>query len=297
MTGTVDAATDISEFLATRRARISPEQAGLPSYGQRRVAGLRREEVAALAGVSADYYRRLERGQVTGVSEQVLEALASALRLDDAERTHLFDLVRATSPVARKRARPASRRIRPVVQRLLDQIQAPAVVATTHGDLLAGNTFGRALYAPVFNSREQPASFARFTFLDPAAADFYPDWPELASELVATLRSRAGRNPYDRALQDLIGELATRSDAFRTRWASHDVRFHRTGRKRLHHPIVGELDLSYETLTLDADDGLGMSLYTAEPGSPSQQALNMLASWTATSEPLERRPVGEIREH
>ena len=156
---------------------------------------------------------------------------------------------------------------------------------------------GRALYAPVFDSREQPASFARFTFLDPAAADFYPDWPQLASELVATLRAQAGKNPYDRALQDLIGELSTRSAEFRTRWAAHDVRFHRPGRKRLHHPIVGDLDLSYETLTLDADDGLGMSLYTAEPGSPSQQALDMLASWMATSEPLERCPLGEVRKH
>lgn len=293
----MNSAADIAEFLATRRAKLTPEQVGLPSYGQRRVAGLRREEVAALAGVSADYYRRLERGQVTGVSEQVLEALARALQLDDAERTHLFDLIRATSPVARRRARPAGRRIRPIVQRLLDQIQAPAVVATTHGDLLAANSLGRALYAPVFDSREQPASFARFTFLDPAAADFYPDWPQLASELVAALRSQAGRNPYDRALHDLIGELSTRSDEFGTRWAAHDVRFHRTGRKRLHHPVVGDLDLSYETLTLDADDGLGMSLYTAEAGSPSQQALDVLASWTATSAALERPPAGDVSQH
>lgn len=291
----MDSAADIAEFLASRRAKLSPEQVGLPTYGQRRVVGLRREEVATLAGVSADYYRRLERGQVTGVSEQVLEALARALQLDDAERTHLFDLVRATSPVARRRSRPAGRRIRPVVQRLLDQIEAPALVASTHGDLLAANTLGRALYAPVFDSREQPASFARFTFLDPAAADFYPDWPQLASELVAGLRSRAGRNPYDRGLQDLIGELSTRSDEFRTRWAAHDVRFHRTGRKRLHHPVVGELDLDFETLTLDADDGLGMSLYTAEPGSPSQQALDMLASWTVTAEPIAPLGPGGIR--
>ncbi|RBY75657.1 transcriptional regulator [Blastococcus sp. TF02-09] len=292
----MDAAADIAEFLASRRARITPEQAGLPSYGQRRVPGLRREELAALAGVSADYYRRLERGQVTGVSEQVLEALARALQLDDAERTHLFDLVRATSPVARRRSRPASRRIRPVVQRLLNQIQAPALVASVHGDLLAANPLGRALYAPIFDSREQPANFARFTFLDPAAADFYPDWAQLASESVASLRSRAGRNPYQRDLQDLIGELATRSDEFRVRWAAHDVRFHRTGHKRLHHPIVGDLELDYETMALEADEGLGMTLYAAEAGSPSQHALDMLASWTATADPLGRRPVGEVRD-
>ena len=225
----MNAATDIAEFLASRRAKITPEQAGLPSYGKRRVPGLRREEVASLAGVSADYYRRLERGQVSGVSELVLEALARALQLDEAERAHLFDLARAASPVAPKRSRPAKTRIRPVVQRLLDQIEAPAIVSTVHGDYLAANALGRALYAPVFESPEQPANSARFTFLDPAARDFYPDWERLASELVAALRSQAGRNPYDRNLQDLIGELSTRSDEFRVRWAAHNVRFHRTG--------------------------------------------------------------------
>ena len=284
----MNAANDIAEFLASRRAKITPEQAGLPSYGKRRVPGLRREEVASLAGVSADYYRRLERGQVSGVSELVLEALARALQLDDAERTHLFDLARAASPVAPKRSRPLKTRVRPVVQRLLDQIEAPAIVSTVHGDYLAANALGRALYAPVFESPEQPANSGRFTFLDPAARDFYPEWERLASELVAALRSQAGRNPYDRSLQDLIGELSTRSDEFRVRWAAHNVRFHRTGTKRLHHPIVGELELSYETLTLDADDGLRLALYTAEAGSASQQALDLLASWTATPEPAPR---------
>jgi transcriptional regulator with XRE-family HTH domain len=285
----MNAANDIAEFLASRRAKITPEQAGLPSFGKRRVPGLRREEVASLAGVSVDYYRRLERGQVSGVSELVLEALARALQLDDAERTHLFDLARAASPVAPKRSRPPKTRIRPVVQRLLDQIEAPAIVSTVHGDYLAANTLGRALYAPVFDSREQPANSGRFTFLDPAAREFYPDWERLASELVAALRSQAGRNPYDRSLQDLIGELSTRSEEFRVRWAAHNVRFHRTGTKRLQHPIVGELELSYETLTLDADDGLRLALYTAEAGSASQQALDLLASWTATPDPTETR--------
>ena len=277
----MSAADDIAEFLTTRRARISPEQVGLPSYGQRRVPGLRREEVASLAGVSADYYRRLERGQVSGVSELVLEALAGALQLDEAERTHLLDLARAASPVAPRRARPTRTRLRPVVQRLLDQIEAPAIVSTVHCDYVAANGLGRALYAPVFESTEEPANSARFTFLDPAAADFYPEWDRLATELVASLRSQAGRNPHDRNLQDLIGELSTRSDAFRVRWAAHNVRFHRTGTKRLHHPVVGELELSYETLTVDADDGLRMALYTAEPDSASQQALDLLASWSA----------------
>jgi transcriptional regulator with XRE-family HTH domain len=285
----MSAADDIAEFLTTRRARIAPEQAGLPSYGQRRVPGLRREEVASLAGVSADYYRRLERGQVSGVSELVLEALAGALQLDEAERAHLFDLARAASPVAPRRSRPAKPRLRPIVQRLLDQIDAPAIVSTLHGDLLAANALGRALFAPVFESSEQPPNSARFTFLDPAAADFYPEWDRLATELVASLRSQAGRNPYDRNLRDLIGELSTRSDEFRVRWAAHNVRFHRTGTKRLHHPVVGALELSYETLTVDADDGLRMALYATEAGSASQQALDLLASWAATPQPAESR--------
>ena len=283
----MDAATDIAEFLTTRRAKITPEQAGLPSYGKRRVPGLRREEVASLAGVSAEYYRRLERGQVSGVSELVLDSLARALQLDEAERTHLFDLARAASPAMPKRSRPAKQRLRPAVLRLLDQIEAPAIVSTVHCDYLAANPLGRALYAPVFESAEQPANSARFTFLDPAAPDFYRDWERLATELVASLRSQAGRNPYDRDLHDLIGELSTRSDAFRVRWAAHNVRFHRTGTKRLHHPVVGGLELSYETLTLDADDGLRMALYTAEAGSASQEALDLLASWTATPAPTE----------
>jgi transcriptional regulator with XRE-family HTH domain len=292
----MDPANDIAEFLASRRAKITPEQAGLPSFGMRRVPGLRREEVASLAGVSADYYRRLERGQVSGVSELVLEALARALQLDEAERAHLFDLARAAGPIALRRSRPRKQRVRPVIERLLDQIQAPAIVSNVHGDLVAANALGRALYAPVFDSAQQPANSARFTFLDSAAPDFYPDWERLASEVVAALRSQAGRNPYDRELQDLIGELSTRSDAFRVRWAAHDVRFHQTGSKRLHHPVVGELEISYETMTLDADEGLRLALYTAEPGSASQQALDLLASWTATPELAERRLHGEPRE-
>ena len=282
----MDAATDIAEFLATRRARITPEQAGLPSYGRRRVPGLRREEVASLAGVSADYYRRLERGQVSGVSELVLEALASALQLDDAERAHLFDLARAVSPIASKRSRPIRQQIRPVVQQIIDQIAAPVMVGNARLDQVGANALGCALYAPLFSSREQPANGARFTFLDPAAVDFYPDWERVATELVAHLRSVAGANPYDRQLSDLIGELSTRSDEFRVRWAAHNVRFHDTGAKRIRHPVVGELDLRYESLELSADDGLTVAVFTAEPGSASQQALDLLGSWAATPEPV-----------
>jgi transcriptional regulator with XRE-family HTH domain len=280
----VDHNNDIAEFLTTRRAKVTPEQVGLPTYGKRRVPGLRREEVASLAGMSVEYYKRLERGNVSGASELVLEGLARALQLDDAERAHLFDLVRAKSPVGPRRARPVKTRIRPVVQQILDRIDAPATVRNGRLDYVGANALGRALYAPVWESREQPVNSARFTFLDPAAADFYPEWERVASELVAHLRSEAGRNPYDRELSDLVGELSTRSDEFRVRWAAHNVRFHRTGTKRIHHPLVGELDLSYESMELSADDGLSVAIFTAERGSASQQALDLLASWVATPE-------------
>jgi transcriptional regulator with XRE-family HTH domain len=278
----MDATNDIAEFLSSRRARVTPEQAGLPTFGQRRVPGLRREEVASLAGVSVDYYKRLERGQATGASDSVLEALASALQLDDAERAHLFDLARAASPITPKRRRPPAEAVRPVVQQVLDGMALPALVRGARCDYIAANPLGRALYQPLFESPAQPPNSARFVFLDPAALDFYPEWDRIASDLVAHLRSEAGRNPYDRGLSDLVGELSTRSDEFRTRWAAHNVRFHRSGDKRLHHPLVGELSLRYEALELPADPGLIMSVYTAEPGSPSQQALDILASWAAT---------------
>ena len=225
----LDAAADIAEFLTTRRANITPEQAGLPSYGKRRVPGLRREEVASLAGVSADYYRRLERGQVSGVSELVLEALARALQLDDAERAHLFDLARAASPVAPTRSRPAKKRIRPVVQRLLDQIEAPAIVSTVHGDLLAANALGRALYAPVFESPEQPANSARFTFLDPAAREFYPDWERLATELVAASALAGRAQPVRPRPPGSVRRVVDPQRRVPRALGGARVRFHRTG--------------------------------------------------------------------
>jgi transcriptional regulator with XRE-family HTH domain len=284
----VDHRSDIAEFLTTRRAKITPEQAGLPTYGQRRVKGLRREEVASLAGVSVEYYKRLERGNVAGVSELVLEGLAGALQLDEAERAHLFDLARAANPVAPKRRRSTQQRVRPVVQRILDAMASPAIVRNTRVDYLSANALGRALYAPVFESREQPANSARFTFLDPAAQDFYADWERTARDLVAHLRSEAGRNPHDRDLSNLIGELSTRSPEFGTWWAAHNVRYHQTGTKRLHHPIVGDLELFYEVMELSADTGLTISVYTAEPGSAAQQALDLLASWTSTADATDR---------
>jgi transcriptional regulator with XRE-family HTH domain len=283
----MDAANELSQFLTSRRAKVTPEQAGLPSYGQRRVPGLRREEVASLAGVSVEYYKRLERGNASGASDIVLDALADALRLDDAERAHLFDLARVTSPITpRRRRRPAQQRVRPAVQQILNSINAPATVSNMRGDYLAANPLGRALYTPLFDSREQPPNSARFTFLDPSAQTFFIDWEKAAKDLVAALRSMAGRNPYDRALSDLVGELSTRSDAFRAWWAAHNVRYHQTGTKRLQHPIVGELELNYEVLELTADPELRLAIFTAEPGSRSEQALNLLASWTAAPNQL-----------
>jgi transcriptional regulator with XRE-family HTH domain len=280
----VDARSEIREFLTSRRARITPEQAGLRTYGDnRRVPGLRREEVALLAGVSVDYYTRLERGTATGVSETVLAALARALQLDEAERAHLFDLARAAQPTPHRRRRPAPQQVRPSVQRILDAITgAPAFVRNGRLDLLAANRLGHAFYAQQFDSPHGPANSARFIFLDPRAPAFYVEWEQVATDAVAILRSEAGRDPYDRGLSDLVGELSTRSETFRTRWAAHNVRFHDTGVKRFHHPLVGDLTLTFETMELSADAGLMLFAYTAEPGSTSQQALSLLASWAAT---------------
>ena len=287
----MDPRSEIREFLTSRRGRITPDQVGLPIYGDnRRVPGLRREEVALLAGVSVDYYTRLERGNLSGASESVLEALAHALQLDDAERSHLLDLARAAQPpTGTRRRRPAKQSVRPGVQRILDAMTgAPAFVRNGRLDLLAANQLGYALYS-THVSAGRPANTARFTFLDPRAQDFYPDWDRVADEVVAILRSEAGRDPYDRALSDLVGELSTQSEAFRTKWAAHNVRFHDTGIKRLHHPVVGDLELTYESMELSADTGLTMFAFTAEPGSKSEQSLNLLASWAATPEQAGQR--------
>jgi transcriptional regulator with XRE-family HTH domain len=284
----VDAKKEMQEFLTSRRAKIAPEQAGLPIFGgTRRVPGLRREEVALLAGVSVDYYTRLERGSAAGVSESVLEALARALQLDDPERAHLFDLVRAAQPAPRPRRRPPQRHVRPSVQRTLDAITTPAFVRNGRMDLLAANRLGRAFYSQHFDSPHRPPNSARFIFLDPRATAFYADWEKVATDAVAVLRSEAGRDPYDRDLSDLVGELSTRSETFRTRWAAHNVRFHDAGSKRFHHPVVGELSLTFETMLLAADPGLLLFVYTAEVGSRSEEALNLLASWAATLEQAE----------
>jgi transcriptional regulator with XRE-family HTH domain len=282
----VDTKKEIRDFLTSRRARITPEQAGLASFGSRRVPGLRREEVAVLAGVSVPYYTRLERGDMNGVSQSVLEALARALELDDAERAHLFDLARSAQPtVARPRQRRTKQRIRPEVQWTLDAITgAAAFVGNRRLDILAANQLGRALNSELYAAPARPVNSARFVFLDPRAEAFYVDWERVAGECVAILRWAAGRDPDDRDLSDLVGELTTESEAFRARWAAHDVRFHNTGVKQFHHPVVGELSLSYNRLDLPADHGLTIFTYTAEPGSRSEEALKLLGSWAATAD-------------
>ncbi|MQY28861.1 helix-turn-helix domain-containing protein [Nocardia aurantia] len=279
----MDNRSEIREFLRSRRARITPEQANLPIHGtNRRVPGLRREEVALLAGVSVDYYVKLERGNLSGVSDEVLSSIAGALQLDEAEHAHLFDLAHAANARPAPRRRPAAVQIRPSLQRFLDAIATPAWVRNERMDFLAANELGRALYSDILASPIRPANTARFVFLDPAAREHYPEWADVAADIVAVLRGSAGRSPHNRALMDLIGELATRSDEFRTRWAAHNVRFHRTGRKRLHHRIVGELELTYEALELPADPGLTLFAYTAEPGTPSAERLRLLAEWATT---------------
>ena len=289
----VDSRTEIREFLATRRAKLSPQQAGIPLYGgRRRVPGLRREEVALLAGVSTDYYTRVEKGHVAGVSDDVLDAVARALQLDDAEHAHLLDLIRAARMRQPKR-RPKTR-IRPSVQWALDAMtNAPAIVRNGRMDILASNSLGRALYSPVFSDDSSaPANIARFQFLDPAARDFYPGWEQAADITVAIMRTEAGRDPHNRQLTDLVGELATRSGEFRTRWAGHNVRLHYTGSKAFNHPAVGELTLIFEAVDLPTDDlrGLNLTIYTAEPGSTSEDQIKLLASWAATSNQVQADP-------
>ena len=276
---------EIRDFLSSRRAKITPEQTGLPAYGgKRRVPGLRREEVALLAGISVEYYTRLERGNARGVSESVLEGIARALQLDDAERAHLIDLVRAANASKPTRRRPTQQRVRPSVQRILDSMTGvPAFVQNGRLDVLYANELGRAFFPPMAPERgDDTTNWARFIFLDPRATDFYKEWETVAKDVVALLRAEAGRDPYDRGLSDLVGELSTRSEEFRVRWGAHNVRFYRTGIKYFHHPVVGDLELAYEALELPGDPGQVIFAYTAEPNSASQEALNLLASWTAT---------------
>jgi len=283
----MDNHAQVREFLISRRERISPAQAGLPAYGagNRRVKGLRREEVALLAGVSIDYYVRMERGNLAGASDAVLDGVANALQLDEAERAHLFDLARAAQPASPRQRRAKISGVTAGIQQILDAIiDAPAWVRNARHDLLAANRLARALYAPVLADPRRPANNARFVYLDPAARDFFADWERAADDIAAMLRSEAGSNPRDKQLIELIGELSTQSEEFRARWAAHNVRFHRTGHKRIHHPVAGILDLNFEAMEFPAHPGLTLLAYTAAAGTPTADSLRMLASWAATAE-------------
>ena len=282
----MDNRSEVREFLSSRRAKLAPQDVGLPDVGQRRVPGLRRGEVAALAGVSIEYYARLERGALGGVSASVLDAIARALRLDDAERAHLMRLAQeanGSGALLRPKRQPKRRVVRPSLQWTLDAVTSPAIVVNNRSDLLATNLLGRAMHSDLYADPAATPNFARFTFLDPAARRLYPDWNLAADMLVANLRTAAGVDPHDKGLHDLVGELSTRSDEFRRRWGAHNVRIHGTGEKTFHHHVVGDLALAYESLDLRAEPGLTMTIYAAEPDSPTAHALSLLASWAATT--------------
>jgi len=274
---------EVQEFLTALRARITPEQAGVMIFGgERRVPGLRREEVAQLAGVSTAYYTRMERGDLSGVSESVLYALANALKLTDAEKQHLLDLARtATGPRRAPRVRRENR-VPPRIAQLMDTMHdVPTLAVSQIGDPIGGNRLGRALFPHLFPENATPLNTARYLFLDPRSRSFYVDWENVAREGVSALRLVAGHDPSDRALAALVGELATRSPQFRTWWGSHTVRTHITGSKRIDHPVVGEITLTYDSLTLPATPGISLTTYLTEPGSPSADGLNLLRSWIA----------------
>jgi len=306
----MDNRDEVRDFLTSRRDRLTPGQAGVPLYGgRRRVKGLRREEVAMLVGMSTDYYTRLERGNLSGVSGSVLDALARALQLNEAERTHLFDLAAtANGPGQTGRSAPGGPgpgrprcsssppRAREGVLRVLDSISAPAYVRNNRMDVLAANRLGRALFADVYAGGDTGFNLARYLFLDPRSRDFYTQWDVVARDCVAALRIEAGRNPYDRGLTGLVGELSTRSEEFRTWWAAHNVKFHTTAAKTLRHPAADELELTSEALTLPGDHGLTIITYTVEPHSASEQALNFLASWSARASPVNPRESETIEE-
>ncbi|MFF7634134.1 helix-turn-helix transcriptional regulator [Kitasatospora sp. NPDC008050] len=270
----------LGEFLRSRRARIRPEDVGLRSYGHRRVPGLRREEVAQLAGVSVDYYIRLEQGRGQSVSDAVLDAVARVLELGEVEHEHLRALARPPRPGDR-RAAPArgSRQVRPGLRRLLDMMtDVPAFVLGRRLDVLAWNALADAVAG--YSTLTQ-RNVARQVFLDPSARECYPQWEAVAAETVSYLRLDAGRHPDDPKLSALVGELSVRSPEFGRLWADHQVKEKTWGTKLVRHPLVGELELGYETLSLPGDPDQMLVGYTAQAGSPTAQRLALLASWSA----------------
>jgi PAS domain-containing protein len=280
----VSSKDDVREFLISRRANVAPAQVGLPDFGgERRVPGLRREEVALLAGVSVDYYTRLERGKIRGASPSVLDAIARALRLNDAEREYLFELADATPAAARRARTPAERTVRASVQRVLDHMTVPAIVYNATQDILVANLLGRALYSPHFEVEGTP-NLARFIFLDPRARDFYVDWRQARLVTAAMMRLEAGRDPLNDDLTALIGELSTRSTQFRKDWAGHDVHQHNSGTKSFRHPQVGVIEIAYDVFEMPGQAGLQVVTYSAPAASESAEKFTLLAAWAATAE-------------
>ncbi|WP_354643710.1 helix-turn-helix domain-containing protein [Kitasatospora camelliae] len=288
----MDQRTELSEFLRSRRARLKPEDVGLTPYGgRRRVPGLRREELAQLAGVSTAYYIRLEQGHGENVSTAVLDAIADALRLSPAEREHLG---RLTKPVHRRpRAATRPQRVRPALQQLIDTMaDVPAYVLGRRLDVIGWNRLACALLGDFPAMPPEQRNMAWQVFLSPASRELYDDWEGKAGDVVAILRMDAGRYPDDPRLASLIGELSVKSEDFRRLWAAHDIRDKGHGVKELHHPTVGRLTLRYETLVPAGDQDQVLLTYHAEPGSPSAESLRLLASWTSPAAPA---PVPEER--
>ena len=235
-----------------------------------------------LAGISVEYYTRLERGNTNGVSDDVLENISQALQLDEAERKHLFNLARAASPNLMNRRRTSRDGVRPGLHQIIDSIAMPAYVVNERLDILAANQLGRGLYSPLFDGGDTTPNVGRFIFLNSAADDFFPDRVKIADDAVAILRASAGRSPHDKRIHDLVGELSTRSEEFRILWASQNVKLHRTGSKRFNHPLVGEITLGFESFEVAADPGQRINVYAPEHGSPSEEALGLIASWVTS---------------
>jgi transcriptional regulator with XRE-family HTH domain len=286
----VELEREIREFLTTRRALLSPQDFGFASSPRRRVTGLRRSEVADLAGVSTEYYSKLERGNLKGVSEGVLQSISKALRLTPAENEHLCNLASAqnSSTINRKnRGKNTDWKVRQEFQWILDGMtHVPAIMGNNRNDFVGANLLGRALYSPVLEFNSDFPNFARFTFLSEKAHDFFLDWDQAANDMVANLRIESSRNPNDKALHELIGELSTLNTEFRNRWANHNVRHISFGTKHFIHPIVGQLDLVYQGFQLNHHEGIGMAIYSAEPGSPTEERLRLLSIWASTKKDL-----------
>lgn len=271
-----DPRTELSEFLRSRRARLSPDDVGLPQYGRtRRVPGLRREELAQLAGVSVAYYTRLEQGNGRNVSTEVLDSIARALRLNDAERAHLRNL--AHSKPSKKKA--VRSQVRPALKNLLDGVGVPAYIGGRRSDIHAWNPMAAALFGDWGELEPRERNWARLIFLRPSYQDLFVDWQSKAADVVAFLRMDAGCYPDDPELAALVGELSVKSEKFRQLWARHDVKEKAFGTKKLRHPLVGDMTLAWETLRMPSEPDLFFTTYHAEPGTASAEALQLLASW------------------